>query len=54
MCLFSFGQNVDESAEVGGTSASQKFQQFPIAVLWLSNVDKMLPLRSRKTSDYIN
>ena len=50
MCLF-LGDDIDKFLEISDTSASKKLEQLLVAVTWLVNVDNLVPLRPRDTSD---
>jgi len=50
MCLL-LRENVDEFVEISDTSASDELEKFLIAVTWLLNVDNVISLWPRDTSD---
>ena len=50
VCLL-FGENFDEFLEVINTSPSKKLEKFIVTVTWLYNVDNVLSLWPRDTSD---
>jgi len=50
MRLF-LGENADELLEIINTPTSQKLEKLIIAVTWLHDVDNVISLRPRDTSD---
>jgi len=50
MCLL-LRKNFGEFLEITDASASKKLEQFVVAVTWLNNVNKVVPLTPRDNSD---